>query len=161
MTPHDRFAHTNPAFGALCLHWAAHGYQEAASGRTNAPRLLSPVWAVVALVLLGPRRVRDRLPQTATSRLSNLLTDNPDWRFGLPDAMRAWAAPFWSAVRFGVATGVLSVEEARLRAIGAVPRPEGEMGRDLRKRATALGKVLAKEGADSAIALALGLVVVR
>src|SRR5690349_9003070 len=99
MTPYDRFAHTNPAFGALCLHWVAQGYQDAAEGRTNAPRLLSPVWGILALALLAPRRVRERLPQTATGRLTNLLSSNPEWRFVLPDAMRSWADPFWSAVR--------------------------------------------------------------
>jgi hypothetical protein len=161
MTPYDRFAYANPAFGAVCLHWVSQGYQEAASGRTNAPRLLCSAWGVVALALLAPSRVRERLPQRATGRLTNLLDANPEWRFALPDAIRAWIEPFWSGVRFGVATGVLSVSEARLRATGSVVRPEGSVDRDLRNRAVVFGKALAREGTDSAVALALGMTVIR
>jgi len=159
MTPYDRFAHTNPAFGALCLHWVADGYQQAAEGRTDAPRSLSPVWGIVALVLLAPLRVRERLPESGAKRLTNLLSENPEWRLSLPDAMRACAGPFWSSVKFGVATGILSLDEGRLRPKGKPARPSGEMDRNLRKRATALGKVLAREGTDSAVSLAIGITV--
>ena len=155
--PYDRFAHTNPAFCALCLHWVASGYQGAAEGRIDAPRLLSPVWGIAALALLAPRRVRELLPRTAASHLTNLLQEHPEWRYALPDAMRALALPFWDAVKLGVATGILQLEGGRIMASGKTTLPSGPLELDLRKRAIALGKSFAKEGPDSAVALAMGL----
>lgn len=161
MIPFDRYAHTNPAFAALCLHWVAEGYQEVAGGRADAPRLLSPVWGMLSLALLAPGRVRERLPRTATARLTNLLRENSTWRFALPEAMRIWTEPFWSGLRLGVATGILTLQEGRLQATGTLSLPSGETQLTLRKCAVVIGKILAKEGSDSAVGLAFGITLTR
>lgn len=163
MIPSDRYAHTNPAFAALCLHWVAQGYQEISATRAevDASRFLSPVWGIMALALLAPSRVRERLPRTAAAQLTNLFSENPTWRYTLPVAMQAWAEPFWSGVRLGVAAGVLDMQDGRLQATGGVTHPADEVSLTLRKCALVLGKIIAKQGADSAIGLAVGIRVTR
>jgi hypothetical protein len=157
--PIDRFTHTNPAFVAACLHWVAAGYQEQAEGRVTAPRFLSLVWASLTLVLLAPVAVRKRLPLTAAARLAHLFQENAEWRFAATDAMHNTASPFWAGVAFGIASKTLALETLRLRATGRVSRPSEIEAIDLRRRALVFGRILAREGLDRDIALAVGVAV--
>lgn len=153
----DLFAHANPAFAALCLHWVCAGYESETMKRSDASKYLAVPWGVLALVLLGPTGPRSELPSTAARRLTLLIDEHPHWRAALPDAMQEWAIAFWRGLALGISTGVLALENGRVRAALAPKKPETEPVRDLRKRSTALGKVLAREGSDKGISAAVGL----
>jgi hypothetical protein len=149
-TPTDEFAHSNPAFGTACLWWFCRGYEKAAD-KMNAPnRTVSPVWGMLALALLAPQRTREGLPKTAGARLAKLIFENPRWKAAAPDAIQEWIAPFWDAVRLGVATGVLTLTGGRLVATGRVVRP-ASYALEFMKKATALGAIVAQDGADEAL----------
>ncbi|WP_157758758.1 three component ABC system middle component [Cystobacter fuscus] len=155
----DQFAHSNPAFGAICLRWVCQGYQEQQIRQDGAAQGLHFLWGILSLVLLAPERIRRELPLTAKGKLSILLNENPEWKVELPHAIKGWAKPFWSSVRMGVATGVLTFAEGRLLSLGSTKEPDSEASVLLRRHAVALGKIFAKEGGDRAIALVFGLVV--
>lgn len=138
MTPNDRFAHSNPAFGAASLCWVADGFQAEAGSRAL-ERFLSPLWAMVSLALLTPDRVRERLAKSASGRLTNLTDDNPEWRLQLPLVVSSWSNPFWQALRFGIATQILDFSNGRIMTGSMSPKlPADPFARDLRKRATVL-----------------------
>jgi hypothetical protein len=155
----DQFAHVNPAFGLVCLRWICQGYVQQTLVLSKGSRGLLWPWGILGLSLLAPEAVRQKLPLNANGKLSVLFHENPQWRLDLAGTMKFWAAPFWMAMRLGVATGTLSMQEGRLLSAGEVENPVRPRDIDLKKRATALGKVLAKEPDDNAIALIVGLVV--
>jgi hypothetical protein len=137
MIAHDRYAQSNPALCAACI-----------------------VWGVLALVLLLPKQVRNELPKSGAASLTILFHEKSQWKLGLPSAMKAHSPHFWQGVRLAVATGTIAVEAGRLRAIGQPERPATDDSIDLRKRALALGQMLAKAGTDAAVGAAVGLTVV-
>lgn len=153
----DWFAHTNPAFGAVGLHWLCAGYEELTKSRKDASRHLSFVWGLAGIALLAPESVRAELPGSSAKRLMNLIAEHPHWRADLPEAMRLWAPAFWRAVAYGVSTGGLAFANGRLRKGKLLKGSSGPLADALRKRAVTLGKVFANEGSDDAIALAFGL----
>lgn len=153
----DRYAHANPAICAACLRWIAEGYEAAADGRTDAPRNVALVWAMLSLGLLLPREVRHALPSTANKRLVNLVAENPIWRAALPDAARSAKEAYWSGLSLAVATRVLGIEHGRLVVRGKMSRPDTSDIGDLRTKSITLGKLLANEGSDEAVGLALGI----
>ncbi len=157
MNAADRYAHANPAICAACLRWIAEGYEDAADGRVDAPRHVALVWAMLALGLLLPREVRDVLPSRSTKRLVNLVAENPMWRASLPDAARFAKDAYWSGVSLAVATGVLGIEHGRLVVRGKMSRPDISDIADLRTKSITFGKMLANEGVDEAVGLALGI----
>jgi hypothetical protein len=153
----DRFAQSNPAFVALTLRWTCEGY---VSERTIGERVsqgLHPAIALISLALLSPDQVRDALPRTSNAKLPLLLLNHSEWRVGLTMAIRALIPAFWDGLRFGVATRTLSIVKSRVQAVGKTMAPSTPMSIDLKRRATALGKVLGKEDTDEAVFLAFSI----
>jgi len=157
----DWFAHTNPAFGAVVIHWLCAGYEELTKSRKDASRHLSFVWGLVGIALLAPEAVRAELPGSSAKRLMNLIAEHPHWRADLPEAIRLWVPSFWHAIAYGVSTGGLIFANGRLQKGKVHKGPYSSLAEVLRKHAVTLGKVLANEGSDDAIALAFGLQVTR
>lgn len=157
--PPDRFAQANPAFALASVRWVCQGYHEE-SQRAGAPFGLCWLWGLLSLSLLGPEGIRVTLPKRASSKLALLIYEHPDWKFGLAKSMQGWATPFWSAVRLGVSTGTLTLEHGRLIVQGDIENPASSYGGELMSKAKVLGRLLAKEGSDSSVALIFGLAVV-
>lgn len=158
MSSHDLYAHTNPAFSAVCTRWVAEGFQLAAEDNEHVvAKHISPFWIMVSLALLAPVNIRKLLPQTSSGHLTKLMYEHPEWRFGLADAVKAWVDPFWAGMRLGTASGILSLAGGRIQATGSMLSPINETQKDLRKRALTLGKIIAKEKSDEAVSFAFGL----
>lgn len=148
----DRFAHTNPAFGAVCLHWTCSGYAAGKAKRKQEPRGLSPVWAMLSLAFLAAQDSRQDMPEGPQGKLALLVDKHPEWRAFAADAIRIWSAPFWDSIRLGIATRTLGFEHGRVIALGEVGTPRTPDDLQLREQAIAWGKLLAKEESDPALA---------
>lgn len=158
----DEFAHSNPAFCALVTHWAAKGFEEeAASNDPGSQWRLQAVWAMSILALVSPNTVRAKLPKKANAKISLLFDSNADWRASIAEAVESWAPSFWRGIRYGRSTGILEISSSGLRATGSPQVPTDLEAIDLRSKAIVLGRLLAKEGSDDRIALAMGLVIER
>ncbi len=154
----DIFAHANPALVAMLLRWFCEGYGEQLRKNVNDgnPGALVP-WALVATALVGTRRTRRALPRRSNAHLANLFYANPTWRASLMDGIDGWSRPFWRGVGYGVAHGVIRLDDGRLYASGKVKAPSKTWPREICARARTLGKVFAKEADASVAAVVFGL----
>lgn len=155
----DSFAHSNPAFGLVCLRWVCSAYSQQRASQSHKDAGLLFIWGMVSLALLAPESTRQNLPLRSTAKLSLLLHQNPDWKLMLPQSLEDWAEPFWLAVRLGVLTKTLTFSHGRILSTGISKSPQMPHDRRLSQYATTFGKLLAKEKDDNAIALIFGIMV--
>lgn len=139
----DLFAHTNPAFGATCLHWIAAGFAR------QAPERLGPLFpfAALGLSLLAADRTRNELPWGLSAKLPKQLDDHPHWREFATESIREWRSPFWDAVLLGAATGMLELKGSRL--VAGKPPKDDPSAEAMKKRADTYGYMLAREDEES------------
>jgi hypothetical protein len=165
----DAFIQHNPAFALYGIFWMSVGYLDAGhiSSKKATPNDLMPVFsALFGLTLLGPDKVREKLPLTANAKLSiflmKIFNEHPDWRMGTERAITSWSEPFWDAVRLGIASGVLTLDQMRLRPLRKSIRPQvagnasNTLAEDLQRRASVFGKMVRRDGGEEALLTLLG-----
>ena len=110
----------NPALLAVVTAAAASEYQRA--GREPMPWPLA--YLVAPLVL--HRGTREALPRTTRTHLGNWVSQNPVIHAGLPARAQSLAEPVREGLRFGIAHGVLQVDEQG-RLTGELATPEAKV----------------------------------
>ena len=107
----------NPALLAVVTAAAASEYQ-----RAEGEPMPWPLAYLVAPLVLH-RGTRDALPRTTRTHLGNWVSQNPVIHAGIPARAQSLAEPVREGLRFGLAHGVLRVDEQG-RLIGYLAAPE-------------------------------------
>jgi hypothetical protein len=132
----------NPALLAAVAAAAASEYE-----RADGEAMPWPLAYLVAPLVLH-RGTRDALPRTTRTHLGNWVSQNPVLHAGLPARAQSLADPVREGLRFGLAHGVLQVDDQG-RLTGDLAAPEkkvaapGEVDQILAK-AGLVGKWFAK-----------------
>lgn len=141
--PFDRYAHKNPAFAAVLIHGVAAGYA------ARKVKGIAVPWAMLSIPYLAAESIRTRIPKSYNASLSILLDKHPAWQAQNAEALRGAAKFFWPAMRLGVARGILTLQDGRVRTIG----PLNEAGLSdldsIYAVAEKLGRFLAKESEET------------
>lgn len=130
----------NPALLAAITAAAASEYKRAAGEPMPWP------FAFLVAPLVVHRGTRDVLPRTTATHLANWVSQYPTIHAGIPARAQSLAEPVREGMRFGLAHGVLVVDErGRLTGeLAARPkRPTGEVDQMIAK-AGLVGKWLTK-----------------
>lgn len=116
----------NPALLAAVMAAAASEYE-----RTDGEPMPWPLAYLVAPLVLH-RGTREALPRTTRTHLGNWVSQNPVIHAGIPARAQSLAEPVREGLRFGLAYGMLQVDEQG-RLTGDLAAPE--------KKAAAAGEV--------------------
>lgn len=108
----------NPALLAAVISGAAIEY-----ARADGKPMPWPLAFLVAPLVVH-RGTREALPRTTATHLGNWVAQNPVIHAGIPARAQSLAEPVREGLRFGLAHGVLSVDEQGRLAGGLVDRPE-------------------------------------
>ncbi len=130
----------NPALLAAITAAAASEYKRAAGEPMPWP------FAFLVAPLVVHRGTREVLPRTTATHLANWVSQNPTIHAGIPARAQSLAEPVREGLRFGLAHGVLVVDEhGRVTGdLTAGPkRPTGEVDQMIAK-AGLVGKWLTK-----------------
>ncbi|MFD5907006.1 three component ABC system middle component [Streptomyces microflavus] len=143
----------NPALIAALLATTAEGHaKETGQG---VPVVLS----FVATPLVLHKGTREALPASTATHLATWVSRNPVLRAGLPQRAVSLVEPVRAGIRFGLAHGVLSIDEDRLSAIPRRRprgvRPPHQLNEILRK-ANLVGRWLAKTDSPATVLALLG-----
>ncbi|WP_406293020.1 DUF6521 family protein [Embleya sp. NBC_00888] len=143
----------NPALIAAVLATTADGHAKEAG--TGVPWVLSFVAAPMVL----HRGTREALPASTATHLATWVSRNPVLRAGLPQRAVGLVEPVRAGLRFGLAHGILRLEEDRLAAVPR-RRPKGfrsprELDLILRK-ANLVGRWLSKTDSPATVLALLG-----
>lgn len=154
----DDYAFSNPALVGFSLLAVSTGFKER---QTGTDRPLPLPWAMFATGLLCPKESRQHLPQTAHANLTNMLAKKltHEWILESPRIIRDWARPTWAGLRYGISNNFLEFRDGGILPTREKPllADESLILNEIWNRGRVLGKVLAKEPNDQAIATALGL----
>ena len=119
----------NPALIALTLAHSANAYVD----RANAPMQWPVAFLVPPLVLHKP--TRDALPRDVRTHFSKWVADHPLLVVGFSRRARAMTEPTREALRVGVRSGQLVINEQNLVATSLAAPPAGELAQLLRASA--------------------------
>ncbi len=132
----------NPALLAAVTAAAASEYQRA----TGEPMPWPLAYLVAPLVL--HRGTREALPRTTRTHVGNWVSQNPVLHAGVPARAQSLAAPVREGLRFGLAHGVLQVDDqGRLTGDLAAPQKKSAAPDEVAQiiaRAGQVGKWFAK-----------------
>ena len=155
----DLYAHTNPAFVGLISFWATKGYCDKCSKLSHETEGLLFPFAMVAAAWVAPAQARGMLPANANKKLTIFISENHMLRSLGTHALRAWREPFWEGARLASAAGLMRFNGLRLLPVPKVSldkAPTGEQ-KAMKKAATLVGTMFAKQGNERDLATALGI----
>lgn len=136
-----------PSFGALALHWVCTNYAKFAKRNGQNPAL-NPVFGVFAISILGSAESRSKVTQRQS--LETIAASTHEWRHDVPGMMTAWQGPYWAAVAWGCAAGLLKLDGVGLCAGTTNPPTDSFNQQELRSQGMGLGWSLAKYPDDNA-----------
>jgi|SRR5437773_5156620 len=137
----------NPALLALVIASSAHGYES--SRRDRMPWTL--VFITSPLVMHGSSR--RALPHDTRTHLSTWIARNPAVKAGFAGRARSLVPVTLEGLRFGIRSGLLSVEGDALKTSSSIPAATGQLA-ELIRSAALVGRWLAKvDQASTAFAL--------
>lgn len=122
----------NPALLATTIAAAAIEY-----GRADGKPMPWPLAFLVAPLVLH-RGTREALPRTTATHLGNWVAQNPVIHAGIPARAQSLAEPVREGLRFGLAHGVLSVDEQG--------RLSGKLADGPKRGTTEVDQIIAKAG---------------
>ena len=101
----------NPSFLAALVSAAARDFES----QTNEPMPWSLAFVIPALALTAS--TRQALPGSVNAHFSGWLQDHPEIRVGFPTRARSLVPLVREALRLGLRTGVLKLEDGCLRSV--------------------------------------------
>lgn len=143
----------NPAISAVCVAWCVARYERDA--RTALPMPLA--FLVAPLALHAPTRAR--LPNSVATHFPGWVNDNGDVLAGFPARARAFAPYVREGLRFGLHTGLLSLDatgdlHATIAQHTKIP-PATEL-RSIATASTLIGAWFARSGSATNVFTQLG-----
>lgn len=117
----DTEIHQEPMAAAVILHWLAESHAKA---RDLHEGILIP-WGMLGLGLISTETTLDSLPSKRQTFVGWLRSEGAQmWRGYTKQAILAWKDTFWSAIAYGEATGILTLNNGRIIAKGKVNAPK-------------------------------------